>query len=333
MKYPALGASGLRVSEIALGTMTFGSLQCDEPTSFAIMDAAAERGVDFIDTADKYPVPAPFEAAGRTEEIVGRWLRGKRDRFVLTTKCGNPMGPGPRDYGLSRKHVIEACEASLRRLQTDRIDLYQLHIEDPSTPIEETLSALDRLVASGKVLYAGCSNFSAWRIAMALGASALHEFPRFISIQPRYNLLYREPERELFPLAQHEGLAVLAYNPLAAGLLSGKYRGSGADASDSRFALGPSAGVYRQRYWQDAAFAAVEQFRATASARDLPMAAMAVAWMLAKPAVTCVLVGATRPDQLDDTIGAVDVTLDAETIAELDRLWYMLPRRPASEEE
>ncbi len=268
MKYPLLGASGLRVSEIALGTMTFGSLQCDEAASFAIMDAAAERGVDFIDTADKYPVPAPLEAAGRTEEIVGRWLRGKRDRFVLTTKCGNPMGPGPRDYGLSRKHVIEACEASLRRLQTDRIDLYQLHVEDPSTPLDETLGALDALVQSGKVLYVGCSNFSAWRVALALGIGALRQFPRLVTLQPRYNLLYREPERELFPLALDQGLAVLAYNPLAAGLLSGKYRGPQEEAADSRFALGPSAAVYRKRYWQ-----APLSPRSNGSARRRPPAA------------------------------------------------------------
>src|SRR4051812_5295040 len=170
MKTRRLGRTGLKVSEICLGTMTFGH-QCDERTSFAILDRAAERGVTFIDTADAYPVPPTPETAGRTEEIVGRWLEGKRDRFVLATKCRIRVGTGPNDEGLSRRHVMKAAEDSLRRLRTDRIDLYQAHAPDPDTPLEETLRAFDDLVRQGKVLYAGCSNYPAWQVALALGTS------------------------------------------------------------------------------------------------------------------------------------------------------------------
>src|SRR5262249_25166809 len=174
MKIRRLGGTGLKVSEICLGTMTFGH-QCDEATSFAIMDKAAEHGVTFIDTADVYPVPPSNETAGRTEEIVGKWLRGKREQFVLATKCRMRVGPGPNDQGLSRKHILKAVEDSLRRLQTDYIDLYQPHSFDPETPQEETLNALDGLVQQGKVRYLGCSNYAAWQVALALGISAAHD--------------------------------------------------------------------------------------------------------------------------------------------------------------
>src|SRR5258708_5248073 len=178
MKTKQMGRTGLKVSEICLGTMTFGH-QCDESTSFAIMDKAAEFGVDFIDVADVYPVPVSLDTVGFSEEIVGKWLEGRRSRFVLATKCRHPMGPRPNDGGLSRKHVIEACHASLRRLRTDVIDLYQVHAPDPATPIEETLSALDQLVREGKVRYIGCSNFLAWQLGLALAASDRHKYARF----------------------------------------------------------------------------------------------------------------------------------------------------------
>src|SRR5579862_8669373 len=199
MKIRRLGRTGLKVSEICLGTMTFG-YQCDEKASFAIMDKAAEKGITFIDTADVYPVPPSVETAGRTEEFVGKWLKGQRDRYVLATKCRMRVGHEANDEGLSRRHIMKAAEDSLRRLQTDYIDLYQPHSPDPTTPLEETLRALDDLVRQGKVRYLGCSNYSAWQVALAIGISATHGWERFDCVQPRYNLLFREIESELLPL-------------------------------------------------------------------------------------------------------------------------------------
>jgi len=220
--------------------MTFGH-QCDEPTSFAILDKAADHGVTFLDTADVYPVPPSPETAGRTEEIVGAWLRGKRDRFVLATKCRMRVGPGPNDEGLSRRHVLKAAEDSLRRLRTDYIDLYQSHSPDPDTPQEETLRAFDDLVRQGKVRYVGCSNYPAWQVALALGTSARLGLARFDCVQPRYNLLYREIEAELLPLCRDQGLGIIAYSPLAGGFLSGKYRSLEVPVPGTRFTLGKTA--------------------------------------------------------------------------------------------
>src|SRR5580704_3792728 len=223
MKTVRVGRTGLKVSEICLGTMTFG-YQCDEKQSFAIMNKAAEQGVSFIDTADVYPVPPSIETAGRTEEIVGRWLKGQRDRFVLATKCRMKVGPGPNDEGLSRRHIIKAVDDSLRRLQTDYIDLYQPHSFDPETPIEETLRALDDCVRQGKIRYLGCSNYPAWQLALAVGVSAQHGLARYDCVQPRYNLLHRDIEAELLPLCRDQGIGVIAYNPLAGGFLTGRYQ-------------------------------------------------------------------------------------------------------------
>ena len=199
MDYCVLSHTGIRVSRVCLGTMTFGH-QCDERTSFAILDKAADRGVTFLDTADVYPVPPSPETAGRSEEIIGRWLKGKRDKFVLATKCRMRVGHGVNDEGLSRKHILKAAEDSLRRLQTDHIDLYQSHSPDPDTPLAETLEAFDSLVQQGKVRYIGCSNYPAWQIALALGISERLGLARFDCLQPRYNLLYREIETEHLPL-------------------------------------------------------------------------------------------------------------------------------------
>src|SRR5262249_11124608 len=202
-----LGNTGLKVSEVCLATMTFGH-QCDEATSFAILDRAAEGGVTFLDTADAYPVPPTPETVGRTEEIVGKWLRGRRDRFVLATKCRIRVGPGPNDEGLSRKHVLKAADDSLRRLGTDYVDLYQARAPAPDTPPAATLRALDALVRWGKVRSLGCSNSPAWQVALALGVSDRLALARFQCVQPRYNLLYREIEAELLPLCRDQGLGV-----------------------------------------------------------------------------------------------------------------------------
>ena len=190
MKMKKMGKTGLKVSEVCLGTMTFGK-QADESTSYAIMSSAADTGVNFIDTADVYPFPPSFDLVGKTEEIVGRWLKGKREKFILATKCGNAMSEDSNDRGLSRKHILNAVEASLRRLQTDYIDLYYVHQPDPETPIDETLRALDDVVRSGKARYLGCSNFTAWQIARSLWTSDRLNLSSFTAIQPRYNLLFQ----------------------------------------------------------------------------------------------------------------------------------------------
>ncbi len=325
MNVRRMGRTGLKVTEICLGTMTFGH-QCDERTSFAILDKAAERGVTFLDTADVYPVPPSPDTAGRSEEIIGRWLHGKRDRFVLATKCRMRVGHGPNDEGLSRRHVLKAAEDSLRRLGTDYIDLYQAHSADPDTPIEETLDAFDALVRQGKVRYIGCSNFPAWQIALALGVSERRNWARFDCLQPRYNLLYREIETEHLPLCRDQGLGVIAYNPLAGGFLSGKYQTGQAPPTGTRFTLGKTGDLYRERYWQNAQFEAVNQLRAFFQKRGRSLVQVAIAWVLAQPGITSAIVGASRAEQLDDSLSAADVKLDAEEMEACNLAWFSLPR-------
>jgi aryl-alcohol dehydrogenase-like predicted oxidoreductase len=323
----------LKVSEIALGTMTFAG-QSDEAASFAILDLAADRGVTLIDTADAYPIPPDPQTAGRTEEVIGRWLthggKRRRDDFVIATKCRLPVGKGPNDQGLSRRHVIAACESSLRRLRTDYIDLYQAHMPDPETPLDETLRALDDLVRSGKVRYVGCSNYAAWQLALALGISERQGWARFDSVQPRYNVLYREIENELLPLCRDQGVGVIVFNPLAGGLLSGKYRGDQPPPPGTRFTLGVSGELYRERYWQAAQFEAVETLSQFVRERQWNLATLSVAWVLSQPEISAAIVGASRPEQLHDTLAAADFTLDDEARQACDALWWSLPRRPFS---
>ncbi len=327
MKIRRLGRTGLKVTEICLGTMTFGH-QCDEATSFAILDKAADRGVLFLDTADVYPVPPTPETAGRTEEIVGRWLKGKRDRFVLATKCRMRVGRGPNDEGLSRRHIMQAVEDSLRRLQTDYIDLYQPHMPDPETPLEETLRALDDLVHQGKVRYLGCSNYAAWQVALAVGLSAQHGWARFESVQPRYNLLYREIESELLPLCGDQGLGVIVYNPLAGGFLTGRYQSLEAPPTGTRFGLGGATGpLYRERYWQHAQLEAVQELQKTLTPRGRSLTQVAVAWVLAQPGITSAIVGASKPEQLDQSLAAADLDLTKEELDACNQVWYRLPRQ------
>jgi aryl-alcohol dehydrogenase (NADP+) len=317
MRHVQLGRTGLPVSELCLGTMTFG-LQCDEDTSFAILDAAADAGITFIDTADVYPLGGTGAEVGRTEEIVGRWLHGRRDDFVVATKCVGPMSSRRWDRGASRKHIIDAVDASLRRLGTDYIDLYQLHSPDPATPIDETLRALDDLVRQGKVRYVGCSNFPAWQVAHALGRSEVLGLARFDCVQPRYNLLYRRNELELFELCVQEGIGVIPYNPIAGGLLSGKHRAGGAPTEGSRFTLGTAGGRYQDRYWHDRQFATVAELQALAEEAGMPLVTMSLAWVLAQPAVTSPIIGASRPEQLEASIAALAVTLDEDLRRRID---------------
>jgi aryl-alcohol dehydrogenase-like predicted oxidoreductase len=328
MKMRRMGQSGLKVTEVCLGTMTFGH-QCDEATSFAILDRAAERGVTFLDTADVYPVPPTPETAGRTEEIVGKWLKDRRDRFVLATKCRLRVGPEPLDEGLSRRHVMRAVEDSLRRLGTDYLDLYQAHAPDPESPLEETLRAFDDLVRQGKVRYLGVSNYPAWQVALGLGISDRLGLHRLVCVQPRYNLLYREIEAELLPLCRDQGLGVIAYNPLAGGFLTGKYRSlEEAPPPGTRFALGKTGELYRERYWQQSQLEAVRRLQAFFAARGKDLASVAVAWVLGRPGLTSAIVGASKPEQLDASLAAVELTLEKEEQEACDLAWFTLPRTP-----
>lgn len=325
MKMKRLGRTGLKVSEICLGTMTFGN-QCDEQTSRAIMSKAFDNGVTFFDTADAYPLGATPETVGRTEEFVGNWLKGRREDVVLATKFFGKVGPGPNDKGGSRKHIMQAVEGSLRRLQTDYIDLYQMHQTDMETPLDETLRALDDLVHSGKVLYIGCSNYPAWLLSKALWISDNLGLARFDSVQPRYNLLFRHIEAELLPLAQDQGIGVISYNPLAGGVLTGRYQPGQTPQEGTRFTVNNAGKLYQARYWQEPQMQVVEELKKFCQERNLSIAQVAVAWVLAQPAITSAIVGASKQEQLDQTLPAANLTLDEQTLALCDSLWYRLPR-------
>jgi aryl-alcohol dehydrogenase (NADP+) len=299
-----LGNTGLPISRLVLGTMTFG-LQTDEPTAHRILDTAADAGVTTLDTADVYPLGGGLATAGRTEQIIGQWLQGRRQRVLLATKAVGMVGPLSWDKGASRKHLLDGIDASLRRLGTDYVDLYQLHADDPATPLDETAFALDTIVRSGKARYVGVSNFLSYRLA------------RVVSVQPRYSLLFREIERELLPLAQEEGLAVIPYNPLAGGLLTGKHK-PGAPTPGTRFTLGTAAERYQERYWNEQAFATVETLKTIAKDGDVPLTTLAVAWVLANPAITAPIIGASRPEQLAEVLAAIDVRLEPGLKQRLD---------------
>lgn len=318
-----LGRTGLKVSRLCLGTMTFG-LQTDEAGSFEILDKALAGGIDFVDTADVYPLGGTLEHVGRTEAIIGDWMarRGTRGRIVLATKGVGRTGPQSWDEGASRKHLLDAVDASLKRLRTDHVDLYQLHHDDRTTPLDEALEALATIVRSGRARYVGVSNFYAWRVAKALGLCALLSLPRIVCLQPRYNLLFRQPERELFPLVEEEGLGVIAYNPLAGGLLTGKHAAaSDAPVAGSRFGMpNRAAEMYKDRYWHEREFETVAALRDEAARAGLPLARMAIAWVLANPAITSAIVGASRAAQLDDSLAAATLTLEPGLQGRLDAL-------------
>jgi 1-deoxyxylulose-5-phosphate synthase len=318
VEHTRLGRTGLQVSRLCLGTMTFG-LQCDEPTSNAILDRAAEGGIDFLDTSDAYPLGGDLATRGRTEEIIGRWLRVKRDRWIVATKCFAPTGPAPFDMGNSRKHIMSAVEASLRRLQTEYIDLYQLHGYDPATPIDETLGALDDLVHSGKIRYVGCSNFLTYQLVRAVGRSETLGLARLDCVQPRYNLLFRQIEREMLPYCAEEGVGVIPYNPIAGGMLSGKHNRS-APPPEGRFTLGWAGAAYQDRYWHEEEFDTVESLRQIADKAGVSLVTLSVAWVLANKAITAPIVGASRPDQLDASLAAADYSLNDDLARELDEV-------------
>ncbi|GLS19310.1 aldo/keto reductase [Labrys miyagiensis] len=320
MRIKSLGKTGLQVSELCLGTMTFG-LQIEEDLSRQILDKAAAGGINFIDTADVYPLGGGFDTVGRTEEIVGRWLKGRRGSFILATKACGAMGPNSWEQGASRKHLLDAIDTSLQRLGTDYVDLYQLHSDDASTPIDETLEALDVIVRSGRARYVGVSNFLAYRLARALGRADLRNTARFVCVQPRYSLLFREIERELLPLCAEEGLGVIPYNPLAGGFLTGKHR-RGTPTEGTRFTLGTAGARYQKRYWNDRAFDTVEGYVALAAEAGVSPVTLAMAWVLANPIITAPIVGASRPEQLDDSLAATGYAIAPDLKKKLDELTH-----------
>ena len=322
MQHVKFGGAGLRVSRLCLGTMTFG-LQCDQAQSNAIMDASAAGGVDFLDAADVYPLGGDTATAGRTEEIVGAWLRGKRQSFILATKCVGQMGPKPWEGGMSRKHIVEAVDASLRRLGTDYIDLYQLHGYDPLTPIDEALDALDGIVRAGKARYVGVSNWPAYKIARALGRGEVKNLVRIDSVQPRYNLLFRTFERDLLPLCADENIAVIPYNPLAGGLLTGKHHRGDPPPEGGRFTLGRAGAMYQARYWKDHEFETIDVLRGVAAEAGMSLATLAVRWVLSNPAITAPIIGASKPEQLADSLAAAEAgPLPADLKTRLDELTH-----------
>ncbi|HUE68586.1 MAG TPA: aldo/keto reductase [Candidatus Acidoferrum sp.] len=321
MKFTRFGRTGLTVSRLCLGTGTFGT-QADERVAHQILDKAAGAGVNFIDTADIYPMGPDRSVVGRAEKIVGRWLQGKRDQFIIATKAGGPMGAAPWQHGGSRKHLLDAIDESLKRLGTDYVDLYQLHFDDPDTPLDETLEALDAIVRAGKARYIGVSNFLAYRLARAIGRAESLHLTRLASVQNRYSLLFRQIEHELLPLAREEGIAVTPFNPLAGGLLSGKYR-FGDKPTEGRFSteLGQQfRDLYHERYWHQQQFESVEHMKTLAGEIGEPLPKLAIAWVLANPTITSAILGASRPDQLTDTLAAVDLEVPAELKARLDEI-------------
>lgn len=315
MKYRKLGRTGLKVSSICLGTMQFG-WSADEQTAHEVMSEAVDLGCNFLDTADVYSRWVDGNPGGVSEEIMGRWLASgsvKRDSLVVATKVRGSMGDGPNDQGLSRYHIFNAVEASLRRLRTDYIDLYQVHAPDKDTPLEETLQALSDLVRQGKVRYIGCSNYPAWLLAKSLWISDVRQLARFDSLQPHYNMVHRaEFERELQPLCLDQQIGVIPYSPLAGGFLTGKYRRDAALPDSAR-----AQGV-RNRYMNDKGFTAVEKLEEIANQHGATIAQTAIAWNLANPAVSSAIIGANSVEQLRDTFQGAELTLTGEEKEALD---------------
>jgi len=303
MEYRHLGKSGVKVSPVCLGTMTLGR-EADESTSFAILDYFVEQGFNFLDTANGY-------SKGGSEEVVGRWMkdRGNRRNLVVATKVFSKMGPGPNEGGLSRLHIQMAVEDSLCRLQTDVIDIYQIHRWDSGTPPEETLEVLNDLVRQGKIRYLAASNLSGWQLAEYLYLADANLYSRFISLQPVYNALNRSAELEILPLCENQQLGVIPYNPLGGGVLTGKYDRDEELPSGSRLA---GYEQYRDRYLNDQMFDLVDEFVVVAGKMDLTPAQLALAWVLAEPRVTAPILGARSLEQIKDSLQGVAVHLNPE---------------------
>ena len=317
MEHRKLGRTGLMVSELCLGTMTFGN-EADEQTSKSVTDRFVEAGGNFLDTANVY-------SRGVSEEITGRVIRDHREDVVLATKFRFPMGEGPNDSGASRRHTISACEASLRRLDTDYIDLYQIHCWDDSTPIEETLSALDDLVRAGKVRYIGCSNFTGWQIEKSVRVSEREGLARFDCVQPQYSLLVRDIEHEVLPASREEGLGVLPWSPLAGGFLTGKYSREDAPPENTRMASWVDTW---KRHATPEKFDIVDRVCEIANSRGKEPAQIALSWVKDRPGVTSPILGARNVEQLDKNLGVIGWSLEERELnllEEVSALPYAYP--------
>ena len=321
MEYVRLGSTGMKVSRICLGCMSYGRpterwpWALEEGQSRPFIQRALELGINFFDTADVYSI-------GASEEVVGKALRdfAARDEVVIATKVYSEMGPKPNDRGLSRKHILSSIDASLKRLGMDYVDLYQIHRWDYDTPIEETLEALNDVVRAGKARYIGASSMYAWQFAKALYTSDLHGWARFVSMQPHYNLIYREEEREMLPLCQDQKIAVIPWSPLARGLLTRK---PSRERNETVRARTDAFG--KMLYTREDDFAVAQRVSELAEARGLPMAQVALAWMLSKPAITTPIIGATKPHHLDDAVAALSVQLTPDEIRHLEEAYQPHP--------
>jgi aryl-alcohol dehydrogenase-like predicted oxidoreductase len=320
MEYVRFGSTGLKVSRICLGCMSYGGpterwpWALNEEQSRPFIKHALELGINFFDTADVY-------SSGRSEEIIGKALRdfSTRDEVVLATKVHGEMGPGPNDRGLSRKHIFSAIDASLKRLGTDYVDLYQIHRLDYETPIEETLETLNDVVRAGKARYIGASSMYAWQFTKTLFISGMHGWARFVSMQPHYNLIYREEEREMLPLCQDQKIAVIPWSPLARGMLTRK------PSKDRNETLRAQTDAFGKRLYSDADLAIAQRVYDVAEARGLPMAQVALAWMLSKPVITAPIIGATKPHHLDDAVAALTVQLTPDEMLHLEEAYQPHP--------
>jgi aryl-alcohol dehydrogenase-like predicted oxidoreductase len=308
MEYRYFGTTGMRVSAIGLGCNPFGN-EVDPAGAEAIVNQAIDLGVTYFDTADSY-----FD--GRSEDYLGRALRGKRDRVIVATKVGNATGSGPNDTGTSRRHLMDAVEASLRRLQTDYIDVYQIHSPDRHTPVEETMRALDDLVRQGKVRYIGCSNYFEWEVCEAIWTAREHHLSTFVSCQEFYNLLYRDAEKRMVPFCQKYGLALIPYFPLAGAMLSGTYRHNAEPPAGSRGAIRPSF----KRWDSERNWAVQEQLASFAERRGCSLPELAVAWLLTRPMLCTVIAGADRAEHIAANVKALDLHLSEQDLEEIDAI-------------
>jgi aryl-alcohol dehydrogenase (NADP+) len=321
MDYVNLGRSGIKVSRLCLGMMTYGdpawrSWVLPEEAGRPFVRRALEHGINFFDTADMY-------SRGVSEEFTGRALKdfARRDDVVIATKAFYPMGDGPNDRGLSRKHLMSAIDASLRRLGTDYVDLYQIHRWDPETPIEETLAALHDIVRAGKARYIGASSMAAWQFATALHVAGRHGWTRFVSMQNHYNLVYREEEREMLPLCREEGIGVIPWSPLARGFLAGNRRA--ADKGETERARVDE--FAHRLYYAESDFRIVDRVVAVAAARGVKPAQVALAWLLRQPGVTAPIIGASKMFQLDDAVAALEISLSDDEVRQLEELYEPHP--------
>lgn len=326
MKYKILGNTGLKVSELCLGTMTFGGKgywtaigQLPQEQADELVKRSVEAGINFIDTANVY-------SEGLSEEMTGKAIRNlalKRDDLIIATKVRGKMGEGPNNTGLTRKHIMQQAEESLRRLNVDYIDLYQIHGYDPLTPLEETLRALDDLVQTGKVRYIGCSNLAAWQLMKALSYSHHKDISKFISLQAYYTIAGRDLERELVPLLNDQKVGLMVWSPLAGGLLSGKYGRNMQGPEDSRRISFDFPPVNKEK-----AFDVIDIMQPIAQEKGVSVAQLAIAWLLHQPVVTSVIIGAKKPEQLEDNLKAIDVNLTQEELQKLDEVSKLQPEYP-----